>query len=100
MIDAIDGLMRRLPVLSRETNPSLAAVLGFLLGGIGLGIYFRSVIDFFVPLAIAIALSLMLGGDIGWIGGALCATFWGYFRSTESNERRGHAIELGPAPAP
>jgi hypothetical protein len=87
MFDTIEQLMQKLPPLGRKTNPGVAAFWGFMFGGIALGIYFRSFIDFVVPLGIAVALTVV-AGPIGWLGGALCATFWGYFRSQDSNERR------------
>lgn len=91
MIDGIENLMKKLPTLGRETNPGLAAFLGFILGGIALGIYFRSFIDFIVPIGIAVVLTVAVG-DFGWLGGAILASMWGFFRSQESNER----IHAGP----
>jgi len=86
MLDGIENFMKKLPAIGRSTNPNLAAIFGFLLGGVALGIYFRSFIDFIVPIGIAILLVLLVG-DIAWIGGAIVASVWGFFRSQESNER-------------
>jgi hypothetical protein len=95
-MDEIFKFMGRCPVIGRHTDPGLAAVIGLLFGGIGLGIYFRSVLDFMVPVGIVIVLALVLG-DVGFIGGALVAGFWGYFRSDESNARMGAAPTIKPA---
>jgi len=45
--------------LHRAKSPNLAAFIGFLLGGFGLGIYFLSFIDAIIPLAITVALSIV-----------------------------------------
>lgn len=94
MIDGIENFMKKLPAIGRNTNPSLAAILGLVLGGVALGIYFRSFIDFVVPVGIAILLAVIIG-DVGWIGGAVIASVWGFFRSQESNERIGHPAAGG-----
>ena len=86
MIDGIEQFMKKLPALSRQTNPGMAAFLGFILGGIALGIYFRSFIDFIVPIGIGLLLYFIIG-DFGVIGGAIVASLWGFFRSQESNQR-------------
>lgn len=54
-------ILNKLPVLRKRKIPSLAFVIGFLFGGIGLGLYFRSFIDFLAPLALILALSLAGG---------------------------------------
>jgi uncharacterized membrane-anchored protein YitT (DUF2179 family) len=43
MWDFLIGLMDNLPALQSEKNPVLAGLIGFLFGGIGLGIYLRGV---------------------------------------------------------
>ena len=91
--DLAKAVWASFPVLGRRTSPQWAAVFGFVLGGIGLGLYFRSFIDFIVPIAIAIIASLvtikMVGADIqlGWLPGAIIASLYGTFRSTDSNRR-------------
>jgi len=90
MIELATKLWGHVPPVGRMTSPALAAILGFLLGGIGLAIYFRTVVDFLVPVAIAIACILLFesAGGLGWFLGAMIACAYGYFRSAESNLRR------------
>ncbi|MET1088883.1 MAG: hypothetical protein ABWY04_17480 [Arthrobacter sp.] len=87
---------KNVPPVARKTNPNLAAAIGVLFGGIGLGIYFVSVVDALVPVAIAIFLTLALG-DIGFWGGVIVAGIYGFVRSVESNER---LLASGARPAP
>jgi hypothetical protein len=49
MPDFIAKLLQILPPLRGPKDPGVASVVGFLTGGIGLGIYFRSFIDVLVP---------------------------------------------------
>lgn len=76
----------KVPPVARRTNPNMAAVIGLVFGGIGLGIYFRNVLDTLVPVAIAVILGLMIG-DVGVVGGIVLAGMYGYMRSLESNDR-------------
>jgi predicted permease len=87
-MEIIDNLMARLPVLKGKKNPSLACIIGFLAGALGLAIYFRSIIDLFFLLAVSITLSTMFG-FYGYFGGAVLAALYGYFRAQESNQRLG-----------
>ncbi len=73
-------------MLRGERNPTAAAIIGFCFGGIGLGIYFASLIDFIIPILITIGLYAVLS-QFGVIGGALIAAVWGYFRAVSSNEK-------------
>ena len=75
-----------MPPLRKERDPGTAAIIGFFFGGIGLGIYFGSFIDFIIPLLIAIGLWTTLS-QVGLIGGVVIATAWGYFRAVSSNEK-------------
>jgi hypothetical protein len=63
--------------LKQHKNVAVAAVLAFLFGGIGLGIYLRSWRDFAVALAIGLALSsvALKAGPFGFliVGAALAA---------------------------
>lgn len=82
---------------SRRTNPNWATVIGFVAGGIGLAIYFRTLVDLLVPVFAAIILTLVIG-DFGWFVGAFFAACYGYFRAAESNARR---VQRGlDAPSP
>jgi hypothetical protein len=93
MVDAIFKFMERLPPLKDEKSPGLASALGFVFGGIGLGLYFLSFVDFLIPIGIVILATIVLGavsadlGILGLIGGAIVAALWGYFRAINSNER-------------
>jgi hypothetical protein len=91
MMEWINQLLDKLPPLRATKNPGLAALLGLLLGGIGLGLYFWSFVDFLVPLVIVVGLSLVFGqtnvAGIGWLGGAIIAGGWGYLRAQNSNAR-------------
>jgi hypothetical protein len=75
-----------MPALRGKRNPTTAAIIGLLFGGIGLGIYFASFIDFIIPLVITIGLYTVLS-QIGFIGGAVIAAVWGYFRAVDSNKK-------------
>ena len=86
-------MLDRLAVLHEIKNAGLAAVLGFLFGGIGLGIYFRSFVDFLFPVALVITASVLSTGfaqldpQIGFLAGSIVASLWGYFRVENSNLR-------------
>jgi hypothetical protein len=87
MMSTLKQILSSLPPLRRRKNPSLALVIGLAAGGLGLSIYFRSLIDLVVPVAIAIAAALMLG-DAGVLGGAIVAGLYGFARAQTSNERQ------------
>jgi hypothetical protein len=86
MIEAIEKLMNSLPPIHSRKNPSLALIIGFAAGGVGLGIYFRSVVDFMLPVGIAFA-TVHIFGDYGWLGGAILASLYGFFRALSSNKQ-------------
>lgn len=86
MIEFTNALFDKLPALPSRKDPNIAALLGFVLGGIGLGIYFVSFVDFLIPIFIAIVLGVTIG-DIGVLGGALLSALWGYFRALNSNSK-------------
>lgn len=79
----------KLPPLDDEKNPLIAAFCGFWLGGVGLGLYFRSWTDFIFPFVIAFV--LLIGGIP--TGGILllltpfCWAIYGYRRATASNAK-------------
>lgn len=88
MTDFANWLFKVLPPLSKSKNSQIAAVLGFLLGGIGLGIYFLSFIDFLIPILFAFLLTAVLPSLEGaWLVGAIIAALWGYLRVVDSNSR-------------
>jgi len=81
-----------LPPTRMQRNPVMAGIVGFLFGGIGLGLYFKSVLDFFVPVGFAIAtvaLTAVLSAPsgFGYLGGCMIAARWGYYRARQSNAR-------------
>jgi len=80
--------MNPLPALTARKNPWLALVLGFLLSGVALGVYFRSWIDLIVPTAIWLLL-IVTPGDAGFWIGAVIGGLWGLLRAVKSYERPG-----------
>jgi hypothetical protein len=86
-------LMDKLAPLHRRKSSGLAAFLGFVLGGVGLGIYFRSFVDFLFPIGLAIAASVFwsglanLDGGTAVLAGSIMASLYGYFRAENSNQR-------------
>ena len=86
MNNFIFGIFDRLPPLKRKCNPSAAIVWGFLLGGIGLGIYFRSVLDFLLVIVVGLLLFSTIG-TVGWVAGAAFAAIWGCLRAVSSNNK-------------
>jgi hypothetical protein len=86
MFDDIEKMMMRLPSV-RGKNAAIACIVGFMFGGIGLAVYFRNVVDLFFPVAVAIAASLVIGLDVGWLAGALVTALYGYFRVQLSDQQ-------------
>jgi hypothetical protein len=86
MLEQIAQVMDPLPQAKTKKRPWLAFVLGFLLSGIALGIYFRSWVDLVVPTAIWLAL-IIAPGDAGFWIGAVIGGIWGLLRAVNSNER-------------
>jgi hypothetical protein len=68
MLEQIAQVMNPLSSARSSKNPWLAFVLGSLLSGVALGVYFRSYINLIVPTAIWVVL-IATPGDAGfWIG--------------------------------
>ena len=86
MLEQIAQIMSSLPLLRARKNPWLAFVLGFLLSGVALGVYFRSWIDLIVPTVIWLVL-IVTPGDAGFWLGAVIGGLWGLLRAVNSNER-------------
>lgn len=63
-------------------NPFIGAILGFLFGPIGIGIYFNSWKDFFLCLVVLIILAIILVG-FGAIPGWLFSAFYGFYRASK-----------------
>lgn len=88
MIDFLPFLTRLSP-LNGKRNESLAAIIGFLFGGIGLAIYLRSVVDGLLPLLIVLVMpSLGVDSFSAILIGGIIAALWGYFRVQDSNQRQ------------
>jgi hypothetical protein len=81
----IKEALTRLPPIRDKKNPLIAGLLGFLLGGLGLGLYFRSWADFIVPILVFMGLSIMIPG-LGSVAAILFATGWGVVRALASGE--------------
>jgi TM2 domain-containing membrane protein YozV len=84
MMDLINEFLSNLPPLKERKDSGAAAILGFLFGGIGLGIYLKSPVDFLIPIFITLVLGVVLPG-IGILVGAVVSGLWGYFRVENSN---------------
>jgi hypothetical protein len=83
-----------LPPLRKERSPAKAAIIGLLFGGIGLGLYFKSVVDFLIPVLFTIASTALAaatartgGSVVGFLGATMVAGRWGYYRARQSNTR-------------
>jgi hypothetical protein len=89
MPEIVARLLDILPPLKGPKNPGMASVIGFLTGGIGLGVYFRSFLDVVVPIVLYLVLTVTSAQvlDLGWIVGALVAGYYGYVRAAHSNTR-------------
>jgi hypothetical protein len=104
MGDMLIKAVGALPTLRKPKKPGVAAAIGFLFGGIGLGLYFRSFIDFLLPLAAAFALvvtSSAIGSklaSVGWLGGAALVGVYGFFRAQDSNRRLAMQVEAAAVP--
>ena len=85
-MEQIARIMNPLQPLRTRKTPWLAFVLGFLLSGIALGIYFRSWVDLVVPTIIWLVL-IATPGDAGFWVGAVIGGLWGLLRAVNSNER-------------
>jgi len=98
-MDELTKLLERMPRLKRK-SANVAVVVGFLFGGIGLALYFRSVPDFFaLILVVLITLSLVASlGQFGWLAGAPIAALYGYLRVEESNRRAAGSNETSSRP--
>jgi hypothetical protein len=93
MIDIANWLFGNVAPLSKPKNEQLAAVIGFFFGGIGLGLYFQSFIDFIIPVLISIILLVVLPAMVSldyylfvFLNSSIPA-LWGYFRVVNSNSR-------------
>jgi hypothetical protein len=87
MFEFVEQLMNSLEPLGSKKNAQLACLIGLLAGGIGLAIYFKSIVDLVVPTLFAILLGLVLQDPgSGWFVGAIVSGAYGYFRVASSNK--------------
>jgi hypothetical protein len=86
----MDKWLDVLPVLKDNKDPGKAAVIGFVTGGIGLSIYFRSFIDALVPIVVyvAVVIGFEQAAAFGPLLGAIVSGVYGYARVQNSNARR------------
>jgi hypothetical protein len=100
------AMLDKLPPLKTRKEPGVAAVAGFALGGLGLGLYFGSMTDFLLQIFIWICFmvfALPTGGVLLITAPVFCAIY-GYSRAKASNaklEGRNGAIleaEIGAQP--
>lgn len=75
--------LKALPKHNTPKSPTVAMMIGFLFGPIGLGIYFKTFWDFLIPLFLLIVLGTIIPG-LGLIPGWIFSAVFGYFRA-ESN---------------
>jgi hypothetical protein len=90
----------KLPVLSRRRNPVWALVIGFLTGGVGLGVYLRSFIDVMIPPILTVVATYVSAKalGLGWLLGPAVAAAYGYARVENSNARRDQQAQPQPQP--
>lgn len=89
-MNSIHQLLVDMPPLAARKDPQIAAFLGFMTGGVGVGLYFRSFIDCLIPLALVFAIGLTvpltpLEDTMAVLLGAVVAACYGYFRASCSN---------------
>ena len=90
-METITKVLDGLPIIKPSKDPGVALIVGFLLGGLGLGIYLRSFVDLLAPVAaLFVLLFVGMGAQVeslGFLGGALFAAAYGYLRVQNSNDR-------------
>jgi hypothetical protein len=83
------GVAEKLEPLKAKKDPIVAAIAGFALGGVGLGIYCGSLVDFFVPWLMVLIL-MVLGIPFGELPVFFAPFFWAvwaYRRVKASNAK-------------
>lgn len=86
IVNFIFKLLDKIEPLKKKKNPSIALIVGFIFGGVGLCIYFRTVIDILITVSISVLLAVTLNFG-GVLLGATVSGLWGYFRVIASNEK-------------
>ncbi len=72
--------------LKKRKNPAVAATLGLFTGGIGLGIYLGSWVDFFLPFLMLLLIFIFSGGILTELVPIFWAV-WGWRRAKASNAK-------------
>jgi hypothetical protein len=88
--------LQKMPPLKNKKNPVIAFVLGFLLQGIGVGLYLESWKDFFACVGIfvlffGILLPTVVGEALLLPAAALFCGIYGAWRANSSNEKLGYS---------
>lgn len=88
----MESLMKLLPPLGARKNPTIAAIVGFVFGGIGIAIYCASLPDVFVCVLWVFLMVATLPADIFSFGlpyviTVLATAAYGYLRVSASNAR-------------
>ena len=88
-MDFLYKQLQKLPPLYKHKDPAWAIVVGFLAGGIGLGIYLRSFVDALVSVLLFVGVFVFVqqAQVLGWTLGPIVVAVYGYFRVQESNAR-------------
>lgn len=88
------------PIPSPQKAPATAAVWGLLLGGFGLGGYFRSWADFFIPsvLWVAVGVAATTKDRELWVCGPLTCAVYGYSRAVLFNWWRSYCATGATSP--
>jgi hypothetical protein len=86
------GIAEELPALKSKKDPVIAAVAGFALGGIGLGLYLQSWLDFLMPGLILISLVIVSTFTAGLplLFVPVVWAIYGYRRVKASNAKLAH----------
>lgn len=77
-----------MPPVGSGKNPLIGFVMGFFFGPIGVGLYLRSVGDFFLSLAMVLMGAFFTAGLATPVFWVLCGA-WAYTRIKNSNEQQG-----------
>jgi len=72
-----------IPRLKTKKSQIVAALIGFMFGGIGLGLYFRSLVDFLIP-TLVFFIMFLISPPHAILVGPLVSIFWGMKRAEES----------------
>jgi hypothetical protein len=99
MVDYLLKQLPYLPPLRRRKNPVWALVIGFVTGGIGLGVYLRSLVDVVIPIILAVGVAFYSAQalEMGWTLGPGIAAAYGYARVQDSNARIADLAHEAPA---